>query len=324
MTDRIRAPILAGVWGTLVGAALAAPPLALRDRLPDPVAIHWSGAGADGSAPLLTFTVLPVAVWLVGVAIAIGLALWGQTLTHRSGRVYWWGFLIGGGVFLVGLSLLTLDANLDRSSWSRADLKEWGVAVVMAASLATGVLAGWLGRGAPDVPTDTTRQPPELRLRPGRRSVWVGRGANPWLALLAAGSFCLVLATLWTGGVAGGEAGGLIGLAVILGLVGLFTSSVNVRVTEQGVAVAFGLFGWPVHRIPPERIARARAQQRTPGHVGGWGIRGRPGNMTVMLRAGECLVIDYRSGGRFTVSVDDAERGASLINALVAGDRSER
>ncbi|GAA3089600.1 hypothetical protein GCM10020254_38220 [Streptomyces goshikiensis] len=41
-----------------------------------------------------------------------------------------------------------------------------------------------------------------------------------------------------------------------------------------------------------------------------------------MLRAGECLVI--RAGGKeFAVSVDDAERGAALLNSL-AGARAER
>ncbi|WP_328793045.1 MULTISPECIES: hypothetical protein [unclassified Streptomyces] len=39
---------------------------------------------------------------------------------------------------------------------------------------------------------------------------------------------------------------------------------------------------------------------------------------TLMLRSGECLVIHVRRGGEFAVSVDDAERGAVLLNALSA------
>jgi hypothetical protein len=40
---------------------------------------------------------------------------------------------------------------------------------------------------------------------------------------------------------------------------------------------------------------------------------------TVMLRSGECLVVRTRDKGReFAVSVDDAERGAALLNALNA------
>ena len=36
------------------------------------------------------------------------------------------------------------------------------------------------------------------------------------------------------------------------------------------------------------------------------------------MRRGECLVIKYRPGGELTISVDDAERGAALLNALIA------
>ncbi|MFD7782173.1 hypothetical protein ACFV4Q_03610 [Streptomyces nojiriensis] len=39
---------------------------------------------------------------------------------------------------------------------------------------------------------------------------------------------------------------------------------------------------------------------------------------TVMLRSGECLVIPPRRGREFAVMVDDAERGAALLNALSA------
>ena len=38
----------------------------LRDRLPDPLAVHWSGAGhANGHQTLVSFGVLMVVVWLV-------------------------------------------------------------------------------------------------------------------------------------------------------------------------------------------------------------------------------------------------------------------
>ncbi|MFD8414867.1 hypothetical protein ACFV2Q_24440 [Streptomyces sp. NPDC059650] len=37
-----------------------------------------------------------------------------------------------------------------------------------------------------------------------------------------------------------------------------------------------------------------------------------------MLRPGTCLVVRPRTGPEFAVSVDDAERGAALLNALAA------
>ncbi len=44
---------------------------------------------------------------------------------------------------------------------------------------------------------------------------------------------------------------------------------------------------------------------------------------TVMLRSGECLVVRTIKGKDFAVSVDDAERGAALLNSLI-GQRSRR
>lgn len=54
------------------------------------------------------------------------------------------------------------------------------------------------------------------------------------------------------------------------------------------------------------------------GGYGGWGYRGLPCGATLMVRSGPCLVIEYVAGGQFAVSVDDAERGAGLLNALRA------
>ncbi|MEI5099387.1 hypothetical protein RB200_13260 [Streptomyces sp. PmtG] len=85
--------------------------------------------------------------------------------------------------------------------------------------------------------------------------------------------------------------------------------------TEQGLEVAFGPLGWPVRRWAPGAIEAAYAEHRTPAQVGGWGYRLSGLGTTVMLRGGECLVIRAK-GKDFAVSVDDAERGAALLNAL--------
>ncbi|MYS57046.1 DUF1648 domain-containing protein, partial [Streptomyces sp. SID6013] len=89
------------------------------------------------------------------------------------------------------------------------------------------------------------------------------------------------------------------------------------RVSERGLEVSFGPLGWPGRRWAPGDIDTARMEVRRPSQVGGWGYRLSGLGTTVMLRAGECLVI--RPRGRrsdFAVSIDDAERGAALLNAL--------
>ncbi|KIF06627.1 hypothetical protein PL81_06480, partial [Streptomyces sp. RSD-27] len=97
----------------------------------------------------------------------------------------------------------------------------------------------------------------------------------------------------------------------------LVCSSVRARVTRRGLEVAFGPLGYPVRRWAAEDIESARAEERTPARAGGWGYRINGLGTTVMVRGGECLVV--RAKGRdFAVSVDDAARGAALLNSLRA------
>ena len=105
----------------------------------------------------------------------------------------------------------------------------------------------------------------------------------------------------------------------VLALAGSVSSSVRAKVSEAGLEISFGPLGWPARRWTPDALESARAERRLPSQVGGWGYRLSGLGTTVMLRAGDCLVV--RPRGRrsdFAVSVDDAERGAALLNALRA------
>ncbi|MGW2544608.1 hypothetical protein ACWC5I_27960, partial [Kitasatospora sp. NPDC001574] len=68
----------------------------------------------------------------------------------------------------------------------------------------------------------------------------------------------------------------------------------------------------------PTDVAAARMERHTPAQVGGWGYRLSGLGTTVMLRRGECLVVRPHRGVEFAVSVDDAERGAALLNTVAA------
>ncbi|NUP76885.1 MAG: hypothetical protein HOV96_04945, partial [Nonomuraea sp.] len=144
---------------------------------------------------------------------------------------------------------------------------------------------------------------------------------NPWLVLLTVGAAAVVavLCGLRLAGVVTAEtlSSALPGAVIVLAA-GAMTSTLSVRVGGDTLVIGFGPFGRPTRRIPLAKIDRAWTEVRHPSEVGGWGFRGLPGMATIMLRGGECLVLGYRSGGRLAISVDDAERGASLVNALVA------
>ncbi|MFJ8012743.1 DUF1648 domain-containing protein [Streptomyces sp. NPDC096339] len=296
-------------------------PLAASGRLPDRLATHWEGlSGApDGSMPLWAAAVFPALIWAV-LALAVALA---ARRAGVSARGWVAGALLFGGVALAGAQASIVRANLDREDWRQAhSATGWVVGVFAAAALAGvgGVLAG--RRGVGDVRGPVV-EGPRMDIPGGERLVWLSRASNAWLRLIAAGAGLVAVA----GGLAG--LGGLLGPEWLLlmapfafaCLVTLVFSSVRARVTGRGLEVAFGPLGLPVRRWAADEIESARVEERTAGQVGGWGYRLNGLGTTVMLRGGECLVI--RSKGKdFAVSVDDAERGAALLNSL-GGSRGD-
>lgn len=310
----------------LVAVLVVVPALALRDRLPDPLATHWGLTGQpDGKTSFTVAVVGFVGLWglMAGVLFAIFAAA-GQ-VTHRTYRAWFSGMLAGTGIFIGGLALLTIEANLDRSSWEDAGPVGLGqVALVLLAAVLMGAVGGLLGRRGPHVPAMPPRNPPKplpVLPRPGDDAVWVSRVSNRYLivmsALFAVASLAGAAVALSTT-----RAWVVLSIAVLLlliAVVGWLLATVRVEVNRDGLTVGYGGWGWPTRRTPLAEIARAWAEDRRPAQVGGWGYRGLPGgNVTVMIRSGPCLVIQRRSGSEFAVSADEPEHGAALIEALRA------
>jgi hypothetical protein len=316
----VRARVAAVAWWLAVAAALLLAPLALRDRLPDPLATHWGSSGSvpDGSSSFTGHLIMTQVLW---AGLWLLFFLLGRARDRRAARVTSSACLVAMGVLLLGVDASTLAVNLDAATWREALLPGWHIPAVIAAMVAAGALAAYLSRGAPDEGPAGSGTRPVLGLRPGQRAVWVSRVVNPWLAAatvltLACAAVMGVLAL--SGAAPGGFVAGLLPAFVIILVVGLATVAVSVRVGDDLITIGFGPLGWPARRIPLSKVESAWSERRQPGEVGGWGFRGLPGSATIMLRGGECLVLRYRSGGQLTISIDDAERGASLINALIA------
>ncbi|MFF2194250.1 DUF1648 domain-containing protein [Streptomyces sp. NPDC058157] len=306
-------------WGAGVLALLVGLPLAAAGRLPDPVATHWGADadGPDGSSPLWAAAAFPALVWSVVVAaVLIG--------ARRGPRRAWgWSALAFGGVMLAGAQASIVRANLDVADWRQAgDLTGWGVAVMVAVALSAGAGAALLGRQEAAEPP--AAEGPRMEIPDGERLVWLSSAANPWLRLLA-GLFALAALGALAAGLAGLAAGlwPAAGSLAFAALAVLGCSSVRARVTRQGLEVAFGPLGYPVRRWAAEDVESARVEVRTAARAGGWGYRINGLGTTVMLRGGECLVV--RAKGRdFAVSVDDAARGAALLNSLSVGTGQPR
>ncbi|WP_327675134.1 DUF1648 domain-containing protein [Kitasatospora sp. NBC_00458] len=303
-------------WASVVAVLLLTLPWAVRDRLPDPLATHWGGEAPDGSTSLLAAAVGPALCWAAVVAAA-AVARWRAGAAARP----WVGAGLGfTGALLVGAQASIVHANLDRPDWQHARPVGPAVAVALAAAVAVGLLGRGLARrrGPGPLPV-TASDAPGLDLPDGQRAVWLSRTVNPWLGLLAGvfgvGAVAAALAAL--GGL-GGPGWALFAPLAVVAVTAAGCSSVQARVTERGLDVAFGPFGWPARHWSTADVAAARAEQRTPAQVGGWGYRLSGLGTTVMLRRGECLVVRPRRGVEFAVSVDDAERGAALLNTLAA------
>lgn len=322
MTFRARFLLATTTWTILVAAVHLAIVLAYRTRLPEPTATHWGPSGApDDSMPFWGFAAVGLVLWLFIGLPSLRFAIRGSVLRRRQSRAGLGAVLSGGGLFVIGLTALTVWANLDVGHWRAARPIGWQVIVVIAVA----VLAGWVGwflayRGPHDPPEPPIRRLPVVRVRAGEKAVWVSSAASPGLAAMSYA--LLLLAVLLALAMAWGLPASVwfgVGVLSAVGLACLFVSSVGVHVSDQGLAIAFGPLRWPVRRVPLGKIDRAWGEERQPSQVGGWGYRGLPGNSTIMIRGGPCLVVRYTSGGELGMSVDDPDHGAALLNALIGG-----
>lgn len=309
----------AGVLLLLVGM-----PLAASGRLPERLATHWSGSGEpDSSMPLWAAAFFPALIWTVlALGVAVGLRRTGR---EPGAAIRGWAgvSLLAGGLFLVGGQASVVRANLDRSDWREAgSVTGWVVTTIVVA--ATAGAAAWLAARRRPATQGQAVDGPSMEIPEGQRLVWLSRTSNRWLHVTSAVTGLVALAAV------AAAVGGLVSPLQALILMAPFAlasalvlgcASVQARVSEEGLKVTFGPFGWPARRWAVRDIESARVEQRTPAQVGGWGYRLSGMGTTVMLRGGECLVI-RATGKDFAVSVDDAERGAALLNSL--GARSPR
>jgi hypothetical protein len=310
---------LFGLVGWTVGVLvlLGGMPLLASGRLPERLATHWNAGQPDDSMPLWATAVFPALVW---VLLAAGVGLGVRRTKGRPGSATrgWAGAtLLAGGVFLVGGQASIVRANLDRSTWREAgSVTGWVVGTLMVA-VTVGLVAWLMGARGPGA-QDRSSAGPSMNLPEGQRVAWFSRTSNPWLHALGALTGALALAAA-VAALAGLTAlhWPLIAPFALASVLVLDCASVQAMVSEEGLKVSFGPFGWPVRRWAVADIESAYAEDRSPAQVGGWGYRLSGMGTTVMLRGGECLVVRAK-GKTFAVSVDDAERGAALLNSLSA------
>ncbi|WP_030861775.1 DUF1648 domain-containing protein [Streptomyces sp. NRRL F-2747] len=310
------------VWCAMITAVLVGLPWAASGRLPERLATHWGAGsgGPDGSMPLWAAAFFPALIWLVLALLIVALGRWREAATSdpvMRGRSV--AGLFSGGALLVGAQASVVRVNLDHTDWRQADsVSLWAVGTLGVAAMAG--LAEWaVARRGGAAASPVVASGPSMEIPPGERFVWLSRTTNPWLHWIGAlaGLVALAAAPVAVSGLVNVPWAVVAPFATV-SVAAFSCASAQARVTEKGLSVAFGPLGWPVRHWPAQHIESARAEDRTPAQVGGWGYRLSGLGTTVMLRSGECLVVHPRRGREFAVSVDDAERGAALLNALSA------
>lgn len=317
MTHRMRFLALACAWSAVVLVVLVAGPSVLRNRLPDPIATHWGFSGdADGATSLALFPLLLSVFWVVAAAFAAGVGWSGKRRSHRGIAA---ALLAATGVLFCGISASTIVANLDHAAWHWAALPVWHIPAVLAGTGVAGLLGFWLGNRGPDEPGESDGSSPELALDPAKRAVWVSSANSPVMIAVGGGALLVAVAiagvAMWRS-----EPMALVGAgpALLVSLVVALFATARVHVDERGVRTALGPLRRPVRWIPLSRITAARVTTYRALEVGGWGYRLLPGSTAIMLRGGECLVLRLTTGRDFVISVDRPERGAELVNGLLA------
>ncbi|TKK87194.1 hypothetical protein FDA94_18950 [Herbidospora galbida] len=292
----------------LIHLAAAILPLTLQDRLPDPVAVHFTEGRPDQAASLWSSVVedliLSSVVWAVFGLVAF------LRPDGSIGRRAAAGVALGLIVLLnTGALIGPILSNLDAPTWQEARSPGYAPALVMAMGAAGAVFGALavspLRRRRDDeeaLPDDPVAGPP----RRGR-SIWIGTAENRPLFRNTLAAACLLLGVT----VVGSE---WAVIPALISLAGLHLWSGVTAVFDGRTLTVRGRLPLPsLRRVDLADIETAEAIEVDPSQWGwGWRLRNLRTH-AVLIRKGEALLVALRDGGEFTVTVDHAALGAEEI-----------
>ncbi|MFR9796707.1 DUF1648 domain-containing protein [Streptomyces sp. MS06] len=301
-----------------LGAAAALGTFAYwHDRLPDPMATHFSGGGRpDGYTGLAEWPWVAAAVLLAVGGLTAGV-LWAGS--RRDGLPRAMTATVAGIPGFIGWALAAVPlTNLDVTDASAAKFDPILLPVMILTAAALGGLVWWLAGPDPDGRPAVPEPVAPLALGAGERAMWSRRAGSRSLVWLSAALLvaAAALAALWQ----------WLPAAVLLSVAVIAGASALVRVVVDDGGLSLVWFGLPRFRkrIPLERIEAAGSRRVAAfAEFGGWGYRVRPGSRGLVLHSGEALSLRLRTGKEFVVTVEDSAGAASLLNALIARRRTE-
>ena len=310
MPRRLLATVLV-LAGPVLAGAIA---VVTRGHTPDPLPTHWdTGGNVDGTSDragfVISFLIVSAVVALVAAVMCWRARPHAWLLTGAVAFVAW--------IFAAALATSLLLAVGARTAAS-VTMPWYSLVLSILVPLLVGV-AVW--RLHPPIEHEHRLPASSMQLGPGERVVWVGAAHSRPLASigvvgLLVAAVCAFFVPLV--GVVGGVVVGVVALLL------LATSSLSVRVDSRGLHTLWGPFGWPRMRMPLDEIVNAHAEDIAPMKWGGWGYRiSRRGTASV-VRGGPGIVVERDGKADYAVTVDGADRGADVLNALLARGRRAR
>lgn len=287
--------------------------LSWTPRLPDPLAVHWSGSqGPDAFGSLKDAVAIPLLFALVFAVGMWALAFWTgrDTSTRRLAA----GCATGLAVLMSVTVLGSLQVQLNLTDAADAPGIDHVVAWAFTAGLLAGVAVAFLVPRTPPAPSVDPVDPdaPRATLAAHERAAWnrsvtsrVGANVGAVVVLVNVG---LAIVTRMPA---------LLIVAAALGLLLATNLVLRVSVDARGLTARSPL-GWPAVRVPLDEVVAARVTQVDPfGEFGGWGYRvGAGGRVGFVLRKGDAIEVERTAGRVTVVTVDDAATGAALLNTL--------
>nr|NLD40785.1 hypothetical protein [Actinomycetales bacterium] len=285
------------------------------DRLPPDIALHW---GLDGPDRFGTVGQLIRENAVIGSLLLLisGLTL---AITARQSRRLGAGMAAGIGSFLPLATLVTVLPQFDLATGQGAPLNNWGMLAAILGALAIGTIAALFvpftreeAATAGPVPASAPRLPPS-----GEALTWDGSVGPTRGVLIGITALLLpvLLLSIWLA-----TAGTWVALVIMAVTSALTVATLffHLHIDADGLT-ARSAIGIPTFRVPLDQVVRADIRTVSPfGEFGGWGYRTNGFETGIVTRKGEALVVERASGGRFVVTVDDAETAARTLNTLAA------
>ncbi|RKQ89197.1 uncharacterized protein DUF1648 [Mycolicibacterium mucogenicum 261Sha1.1M5] len=296
-------------------------------RLPNPVAVHWSGAGvADGfGSPMLGLFLFPVAGLTMAALYFLQRAPHWVTGQRPGGDI--WGpinrltpaIALGGAVVIFSLNMVTTAIQLDLPDARQLEPNLAVTIVPAVAGLAAAVL-GYFAQPRLRVSATAEADTGEpLELAPAERVAWVGTigVSRTYLWIMGASLVVLVACLILVASIRPAEPVGIsiVGASLLVVVVLTVTCMrFNVRIDERGLE-ARSFVGWPVMRVPAEQVVTVEVGDIHPfGEFGGWGWRlSVDGKIGIVMRTGEGIRVTRRTGRPLVVTIDDAESAAAAL-----------